>query len=105
MTKLLIGTLSDIDIRSARTVRVHDTNIAVFRLDNGRVLAIDNRCPHKGGLLSEGMVCGTSVHCPLHDWKIDLQSGLVHEPDEGCVTTYATEVNEEDGSIYILLET
>lgn len=101
MTKLLIGALSDIDKRSSRTIKVHDTDIAVFRLEDGQVLAIENRCPHKGGLLSEGMVCGTAVHCPLHDWKIDLCSGRVHEPDEGCVTTFKTEIDHDNNAVYI----
>ncbi|MGG4144585.1 nitrite reductase small subunit NirD [Paenibacillus algorifonticola] len=103
MSKLLIGKLSDIDIRGSRTVRVKETEIAVFRLEDGSVLAIENRCPHKGGLLSEGMVCGTVVHCPLHDWKVDLQSGLVKDPDDGCVTTFATEIDPENGAIYVTL--
>lgn len=100
-TKLLIGKLSDIDVKGARTMRVNDLEIAVFRLSSGEVLAVDNRCPHKQGKLAEGMVCGTSVHCPLHDWKIDLKSGKVHEPDEGCITTYQTEVDEESGLVYV----
>ncbi|WP_341281496.1 nitrite reductase small subunit NirD [Paenibacillus sp. FSL H8-0537] len=103
MSKLLIGKLSDIDIRGSRTVRVKETEIALFRLEDGSVLAIENRCPHKGGLLSEGMVCGTVVHCPLHDWKVDLQSGLVKDPDDGCVMTFDTEIDPEDGAIYVTI--
>jgi nitrite reductase (NADH) small subunit len=100
-TKLLVANLSDIDVKGSRRIKVKDIEIAVFRLTDGSVLAVENKCPHKGGLLSEGMVCGTAVHCPLHDWKIDLRSGNVHEPDEGCINTFETEVDHENGSIYV----
>ncbi|PYI52892.1 nitrite reductase small subunit NirD [Paenibacillus flagellatus] len=99
--KVLVGTVTDIDAKGSRKVRVRETEIAVFRLSDGKVLAVENRCPHKGGLLSEGMVCGTAVHCPLHDWRIDLASGRVQEPDEGCVTTYPVEIDDENGFIYV----
>ncbi|MEV5026951.1 nitrite reductase small subunit NirD [Paenibacillus sp. LPE1-1-1.1] len=100
-TKLLVANLSDIDVKGSRRIKVKDIEIAVFRLTDGSVLAVENKCPHKGGLLSEGMVCGTAVHCPLHDWKVDLRSGRVHEPDDGCVTTFETEIDSESGSIYV----
>jgi nitrite reductase (NADH) small subunit len=100
-TKLLVANLYDIDVKGSRRIKIKDIEIAVFRLTDGSVLAVENKCPHKGGLLSEGMVCGTAVHCPLHDWKIDLRSGNVHEPDEGCINTFETEVDHENGSIYV----
>ncbi|OBZ13704.1 MULTISPECIES: nitrite reductase small subunit NirD [Bacillales] len=100
-TKLLVANLSDIDVLGSRRIQVNDIEIAVFRLTDGSVLAVENKCPHKGGLLSEGMVCGTAVHCPLHDWKVDLRSGRVHEPDDGCVTTFETEIDRESGSIFL----
>lgn len=102
-TKFLIANLSDIDVKSSRKLKIDDKEIALFRLSDDSILAVDNKCPHKGGQLSEGMVCGTAVHCPLHDWKIDLRSGRVHEPDEGCITTYKTEVDRESGSIYVTI--
>ncbi|MDQ8734890.1 nitrite reductase small subunit NirD [Paenibacillus sp. LHD-38] len=102
-TKLLVANLSDIDVKGSRRIKVKDIEIAVFRLTDGSVLAVENKCPHKGGLLSEGMVCGTAVHCPLHDWKVDLRSGRVHEPDDGCVTTFETEIDQESGSIYLTI--
>jgi nitrite reductase [NAD(P)H], small subunit len=101
MTKLLVGKIEDIDVKGSRTIRVNELEIAVFRLSTGEVMAVENRCPHKNGKLSEGMVCGTSVHCPLHDWKIDLATGRVHEPDEGCVTTFETEIDSDNGLIYV----
>ncbi|WP_169087868.1 nitrite reductase small subunit NirD [Paenibacillus sp. PL91] len=102
-TKLLVANLNDIDVKGSRRIQVKDIEIAVFRLTDGSVLAVENKCPHKGGLLSEGMVCGTAVHCPLHDWKVDLRSGRVHEPDDGCVTTFETEIDQESGSIYVTI--
>jgi len=101
MAKVLVGNIADIDAKGARTVRLENLEIAVFRLSDGQVRAVENRCPHKNGKLSEGMVCGTAVHCPLHDWKIDLKTGNVYEPDEGCVATFETEIDASSGSIYI----
>ncbi|RJE88667.1 nitrite reductase (NAD(P)H) small subunit [Paenibacillus sp. 1011MAR3C5] len=99
--KLLVANVSDIDRRGSRKLKVGDVDIAIFRMTDGSILAVENKCPHKGGQLSEGMVCGTAVHCPLHDWKIDLRNGRVHEPDEGCVKTFPTEIDEQNGAIYV----
>lgn len=101
MTKMLVGNVTDIDRKGSRTFKYNDIEIALFRLSNGEVLAVENKCPHKGGALSEGMVCGTKVHCPLHDWKIDLHSGVVQEPDTGCVITFDVEVDPNSGSVYL----
>lgn len=99
--KLLVGTISEIDARGSRKIRFKESEIAIFRLSDGNLLAVENKCPHNGGQLSEGMVCGTAVHCPLHDWKIDLRSGRVQEPDEGCVPTYPVELDQKSGFVYI----
>lgn len=101
MTKVFIGNIADIDPKSSRTIRLDDLEIAVFRLTDGQVKAVENRCPHKGGKLAEGMVCGDAVHCPLHDWRIDLKTGKVYEPDDGCITTFETEIDPASGSVYI----
>ncbi|ETT63026.1 nitrite reductase (NAD(P)H) small subunit [Paenibacillus sp. FSL R7-277] len=103
MTKLLIGNLNDVDLKGSRTIRIDDLEIALFRLSSGEVLAVENRCPHKGGLLSEGMVCGSKVHCPLHDWRIELHTGEVQAPDTGHVTTYEVEVDHATGSLYLTI--
>ncbi|CAM3591041.1 MULTISPECIES: nitrite reductase small subunit NirD [Saccharibacillus] len=97
-----VGRLSDIDPQGSRRLNINGLEIALFRLSDGEVLAVENRCPHKGGVLSEGMVCGPVVHCPLHDWRIDLRSGEALDPDKGCVTTFRTEV-EADGTILLTL--
>ncbi|MGN7759854.1 nitrite reductase small subunit NirD [Paenibacillus sp. 22594] len=104
MTKILVGKVTDIDVKGSRIVRMGDKEIALFRLSDGEVLAVENKCPHKGGVLSEGMVCGSKVHCPLHDWRIDLRSGAVQAPDHGQVVTYEVEVDRRSGSIYLTLE-
>ncbi|WP_042168967.1 nitrite reductase small subunit NirD [Paenibacillus gorillae] len=101
--RVQVAKLADIDVKSSRKVKVQDTEIAIFRLTDGSVLAVENKCPHKGGQLSEGMVCGGAVHCPLHDWKIDLRSGRAQAPDEGCITTFDLEVDGESGNIYITI--
>ena len=103
MTKLLVGNVNEIDIRGSRKLRLGDTEIALFRLTSGEVLAVENKCPHKGGALSEGMVCGSKVHCPLHDSRIDLYSGNVLAPDTGHVVTYEVEVDLGNGDIYLTL--
>lgn len=102
-TKVMVANVRDIDVLGSRTFSIGDKEIAIFRLSDGSIRAVENRCPHKGGRLSEGMVCGSNVHCPLHDWKIDLVSGRVQEPDHGAVTVYETEVDTTSGLIYLTL--
>ena len=84
-----------------KTIRIRDIEIALFRLNNGEFHAIENRCPHRGGVLVEGLVSSQHVFCPMHDWKIDVTTGKVQEPDHGCVKTFEVEVVGED--VYILL--
>ena len=70
--------------------------IAIFRTAGDRVFALNDRCPHKGGPLSQGIVFGESVACPLHNWCIDLESGAAAAPDEGCVERFDVRVVEGD---------
>jgi len=93
--------VDDIPLRGGRLLRAGATQIALFRLGNGTIRAIDNRCPHKQGPLAEGIVSGDSIICPLHARKIDLATGSVLPPDTGCVTTYPTKV--EEGVLWIQL--
>ena len=90
---LRIAYCEDIPLREGREVIVGDRAIAVFNLGD-RFLAVDSRCPHRGGPLADGIVTGASVVCPLHGWKIGLQSGNVERPAEtpACVKTFATKV-------------
>jgi nitrite reductase (NADH) small subunit len=86
--------------REGREVVVAGRHLAVFNLGD-RFFAADNRCPHKGGPLCDGIVSGSSVVCPLHAWKVDLESGRVTRPSaaEACVQTYP--VRLDDGVLVI----
>jgi nitrite reductase (NADH) small subunit len=89
--------------REGRAVLVGDRELALFNLGD-RFLATDPHCPHEGGPLCDGIVTGSSVVCPLHAWKVDLESGEVTRPPHGkghCVGTYATKV--DDGVVSVLL--
>ena len=84
--------LDAIPRQGARTLEGPDGPIAVFRTLEDQVFAILDRCPHKGGPLSQGIVHGAKVTCPLHNWVIDLESGEAVKPDEGCVRRYPAKV-------------
>lgn len=99
--KIKIMSAADLPVQIGKEVRIKDTFIALFRLANGDIRAVENRCPHKNGPLAEGIVSGEFVFCPLHDWKISLQTGEVQKPDDGCIQTY--EVQIIDGDIYIYM--
>ena len=79
----------------SRVVKTDTMNIALFRTSDDQVFALRDACPHKGGPLSQGIVHGTSVTCPLHNWKIDLASGEALGPDEGCSNVFPTRVENE----------
>jgi nitrite reductase (NADH) small subunit len=92
MSWLDIGAVTDIPREGARVVKTATGCVAVFRTASDEVFAINDRCPHKGGPLSEGIVHGASVTCPLHNWVFSLETGLAQGLDEGEVATYATRV-------------
>jgi nitrite reductase (NADH) small subunit len=94
-----IGTLAEIPPQGSRLVRTVLGCVAVFRSARDEVFALDDRCPHKGGPLSEGIVHGASVTCPLHNWVFDMATGQAQGADEGLVATYAVRV--ESGRILI----
>jgi nitrite reductase (NADH) small subunit len=89
----VICRVDDIPVLGSRRVtRPRGMDVAVFRNDRDEVFALLDRCPHKGGPLSQGIVFGTSVACPLHNWTIELQDGCARSPDEGCVPKFACKV-------------
>jgi nitrite reductase (NADH) small subunit len=92
----------NVPLREGRAITLGKREIAVFNLGD-RFLATDNQCPHQGGPLCDGIVTGTSVVCPLHAWKVRLDSGAVERPASGgvCVSTYPTRV--EDGIVWLEL--
>ncbi len=85
---LNIGTVDDIPRQGARVIKTSQGDIAVFRTIDDEVFALRDKCPHKGGPLSQGIVHGKRVACPLHDWKIHLDSGQAVAPDAGCTPYY-----------------
>ena len=87
-----IGPVADIPLQGARVVRTGHGDIAVFRTAAGSILAVEDRCPHKGGPLSQGIVHGDMVTCPLHNWVISLKTGDAQGADVGCVQTIAVRV-------------
>ena len=92
--------LEDIPVLGARRVtRAQGLEVAVFRTATDEVFALLDRCPHKGGPLSQGIVFGKSVACPLHNWTIGLCDGQAQAPDEGCTPSF--QVKLEDGAVYL----
>jgi len=96
---IAIGSLSDIPRRGARCIRNGETTIAVFRTADDHVFALDDRCPHRRGPLSQGIVHDGCVTCPLHNWVISLESGEAQGADEGSVATFPVQL---DGDTILL---
>lgn len=87
-----IGAVSDVPVRGSRLVQVSGGTVAVFRTNDDHIFAIDDRCPHLGGPLSQGIVHDQRVTCPLHNLVIDLASGEGQGPEGGCVRTYPIDI-------------
>jgi nitrite reductase (NADH) small subunit len=98
-----IGSVDDIPKQGARVIRTAQGDIAVFRTATDEIFALRDRCPHKGGPLSQGIVSGKTVTCPLHNWNIALDTGEAVAPDEGCAGHFPIRV--VDGRISLLLST
>ena len=95
--------VEDIPVLGARRVnRDNAIAVAVFRTADDTVFALLDRCPHKGGPLSQGIVFGESVACPLHNWTIGLADGCAKAPDEGCTTRFSVKV--DDGVVHLDLD-
>ena len=87
--------LQDIPVLGSRRVaRPSGLDVAVFRTSEDTVFALLDRCPHRGGPLSQGIVFGSSVACPLHGWAISLDDGCAKSPDEGCTPCFAVKLSE-----------
>ena len=100
----VICKVGDIPRLGARVVQRDggQSNVALFRTSSDKVFALLDRCPHKGGPLSQGIVFGEKVACPLHNWNIELGSGCATAPDEGCTRHFAVKV--EAGAVYLDLQ-
>ncbi len=99
--EVCVGSLHNIPLGEGRAYRVGSETIAVFRQRNGKVFAIQNECPHRGGPLSEGILGAGSVICPFHAWKVNVETGeCVSDP---CtLRTYPVRLDGE--SIYLKVE-
>ncbi|MFA9440237.1 nitrite reductase small subunit NirD [Uliginosibacterium sp. sgz301328] len=92
---LRICAVDEIPLLGSRVVERDSGNVAIFRTDS-EVFALLDRCPHKAGPLSQGIVHGNSVTCPLHSWNIDLSTGEARAPDVGCARRYPVRVDSGD---------
>lgn len=95
--------LYKIPVLGSRLIKTRVMDIAVFRGADDTVYAVRDACPHKGGPLSQGIMHGHTVTCPLHNWKIDLTNGNALAPDQGC--SHILPVKVEDGKVYLQLMT
>ncbi|MDD9726796.1 nitrite reductase small subunit NirD [Roseovarius sp. SK2] len=98
MSWIDICAIDEIPLRGARKLKTSHGCIAVFRTADNEVFATSNTCPHKGGPLSEGIVHGQSVTCPLHNWVFDLETGQARG-ETGKIATYPLKV--EDGRVLL----
>ena len=94
-----VGKIEDIPRQGSRVVATAAGDIALFRSEDDRVFALRDRCPHKGGPLSQGIVYGHRVACPLHNWVIELESGMAVAPDEGHTACFGVKVR--DGIVWL----
>ncbi len=97
-----VGQVEDIPKQGARVVETAKGDIGIFRTKDDEIFALRDRCPHKNGPLSQGIVHGKRVTCPLHNWNIELESGEVVAPDVGCAAKFPTKI--EDGVVFLSLE-
>ncbi|HYC56201.1 MAG TPA: nitrite reductase small subunit NirD [Candidatus Binatia bacterium] len=96
-----IGCAGDVPVRGSRVIHASGGDIAIFRADGDEYFALRDRCPHKGGPLSPGIVAGRSVTCPLHNWLISLETGQACGADVGCTPTVRLMV--KDGRLLLRL--
>ena len=92
---ITVGPLESIPRLGSRTITHGDDGIAIFRTSDDKVFAVRDRCPHKNGPLSQGIVYGHKVACPLHNWSIDLASGEAVAPDKGCTRRHEIKIEND----------
>ncbi len=97
-----VGEVEAIPRLGARVIETDQGNIAVFRTSKDEIFALEDRCPHKEGPLSQGIVHGTKVTCPLHNLVMDLTNGEAVAPDEGCANSFPVKVDQ--GRIFLSLK-
>ena len=96
-----VGQIDDVPKLGARVINTDDGNIGLFRTADDEIFALRDECPHKKGPLSQGIVHGKKVTCPLHNWNINLDSGEAVAPDEGCTASFPIKI--EGSTIYIAI--
>src|SRR5215469_4440364 len=96
-----VGAIGDIPIRGARRVPTRGGDVAIFRTGDGQVFALRDACPHKGGPLSQGIVHGHAVACPLHNWSIALATGEAMGADRGSGCAPVVPVEVRDGRLWL----
>lgn len=96
-----VGPVADVPLRGARRVPAPGGMVAIFRTGDGRVFALRDACPHKGGPLSQGIVHGHAVTCPLHNWQVDLATGEPLGADRGKGCAQALPVMVRDGRLLL----
>lgn len=96
-----VGSIEDIPKLGARVIQTAEGDIGIFRTNDDKIFALRDSCPHEGGPLSQGIVHGDKVTCPLHSWNIELATGEAVAPDEGCAATYPVKV--ESGKVFLSL--
>lgn len=96
-----VSALDEIPPLGARVVQTARGNVGLFRTAEGEVFALYDKCPHRGGPLSQGLVSGKQVTCPLHGWNIGLEDGQALAPDKGCANKVTCKV--EEGQVYLKL--
>lgn len=94
-----VARLDDIPAQGARKLHWRGLVVALVRTAEGRVFAVEDKCPHKGGPLSDGMVHGDCITCPLHNWVISLETGAVQGADTGSTRCFAVRLEGE--TIYL----
>lgn len=93
---LKVCELDDIPVLGSRVIRrERGADVALFRNADDEVFALLDRCPHRGGVLSQGIVFGRKVACPMHNWNIQLDCGEALAPDSGCTPSFAVKMNEK----------
>ena len=98
----IICKVEDIPMLGARRVRrAQGHEVAIFRNAENKVFALLDRCPHKGGPLSQGIVYGETVACPLHNWQIELADGCAQAPDEGCAQRFTVQVDNGEVALNV----
>ena len=98
----IICKVEDIPMLGARRVRrAQGHEVAIFRNAENKVFALLDRCPHKGGPLSQGIVYGETVACPLHNWQIGLADGCAQAPDEGCAQRFTVQVDNGEVALNV----